>query len=172
MSDLDLAVAQRGRKLSTNHLAPMLVACPCEEIGGKLSIRVIFSNHCYTERYDPDRHDVGQIYRRDSSGPRVFCPIRHKLSFRLPAIVGELMRQKVHQTAHRNYVYAVSLNVEGQHYEVFLTLQRDSTAGVDLRMTIQSAYVVDRPWPQQRAVRFKLLAYKILRGQPIKFAPR
>lgn len=162
---------------SIAHLAPLVIRCACPDIGRDLVIRVAFSNHCYSEKFDPERHDPEQIIVRDAGGRRVFCPVRHGLSYRLPEIVKRLPQEQVYQTAQRrNYVFAVPLAIEGQVYEVFFVLQRaEKVPGIDLRLTVESAYPVDAPTPRPRrpnAIRFKVLAYKVLRGQPVRFAAR
>ncbi|MGH7037381.1 MAG: hypothetical protein ACREE4_16490 [Stellaceae bacterium] len=73
-----------GREFSIAHLAPLVIRSACPDIGRDLVIRVTFSNHCYTEKFDPEPHDPEQIVVRDAGGPRVFCPIRHGLSSQLP----------------------------------------------------------------------------------------
>jgi hypothetical protein len=166
-----------GRKFSTDHLAPMSIRCRCEDVDHNLSICVDFSNHCYTERFDVSRHDWTQIIVRDSGGARVFCQTRHGLSLRLPDIVRRLPEETVYQTTQkRNYVYAVPLDIAGQLYEIFFMLQRaDSDLVADLRMTIESAYPTDDPSPRPKrpnGIRFKVLAFKVLRRQPVRFAPR
>lgn len=166
-----------GKKFPIGHLAPMTIACPCEDIGRDLAILVSFSNHCYTEGFDGGRHDPGLIIVRDGGGPRVFCPIRHELSSRLPGIIRNFPTQKVYQTAQqRNYVYSAPLDIDGKIYEVFFMLQRaERLPGVDIRMTIESAYPADAPNPRPNrpnAIRFKVLAHKIVRRQPVRFAPR
>ena len=155
----------------------MTIACPCADIGRDLAVSVAFSNHCYTEGFDAERHGPEQIIARDAGGPRVFCPIRHGLSIRLPDIVTRLPDEKVYQTTQRrNYVYAAPLDIEGQVYDVFFMLQRaEKVPDIDLRMTIESAYPVDVPIPRPKrpnAIRFKVLAYKVLRREQVRFAPR
>lgn len=155
----------------------MMIACPCDGMDRDLAVAVSFSNHCYTEGFDPTRHDNAQIIVRDGGGPRVFCPVRHGLSLRLPAIVDRFPDEKVYQTSsRRNYVFAVPLEIERQIYEVYFMLQRAETASmVDLRLTIESAYPVDAPTPRPKrpnAIRFKVLARKVLRRERIHFAPR
>ncbi len=163
--------------IETSHLAPGTIACPCDDIGRDLTIRVSYSNHCYTEGFDPARHDEGQIIVQEHGRSRVFCPIRHSLSFRLPGIVTGLPGQKVHQTTQqRNYVYAAPLDIEGQVYEVYFMVQRAETVpGVDLRMTIESAYPVGTPNLRRKrpsTIRFKILASKVFRREQVRFAPR
>jgi hypothetical protein len=88
-----------------------------------------------------------------------------------------LPSEKVYQTAQlRNYVFGASVNLAGQIYEVYLMLQRaENVPDMDLRMTIESAYLVDVPTPRPKrpnTIRFKVLAYKVLRREPVRFTVR
>jgi hypothetical protein len=135
-----------GREVDIGHLAPRMVACPCEPIGRDLTIRVVYKNHCYSEAFCEARHAKEEILFYDSpESPRVFCPIRHGLSHQLPALIERLPSQKVHQTPEaRNYVYVVSLRVSNQIYEIYFMLQRAQPEDeADLRLTIESAYPVE-----------------------------
>lgn len=159
------------------HLKPYMILCPCPDIGRDLTIRVNFLSHCYTEHFDPDQHDRTEIIIRDAGGPRVFCPIRHGLSLRLPGIVARLPDARVYQTAERrNYVYAVPLETEDGLYEMYFMLQRvERRQGTDLRLTVESAYPVNAPTPRPRrpnSIRFVVLARKVFLRQPVRFAPR
>lgn len=166
-----------GAAVSLDHLAPLTFTCPCRDIGRDLIVGVVFLNHCYTEHFDETKHRKEQIVLYDGgSRPRVFCPIRHGLSVRLPGAVSSLPGKRVFQTPEqRNYVYAVPLELEGQVYEIFFQLQRYRAEGADLRLTVESAYPVENRSPTRRrpqAIRFNVLAYKILGNRPVRFAPR
>lgn len=171
-------IIHNGNPVSLDHLAPTSFACPCEGIGRDLEIGVSFRNHCYTEKFDPLAHSKDQIVLFDGfQRPRVFCPIRHGLSFQLPDKIRELPGQKVFQTAERrNFVYAVTLQMTNQLYEIFFMLQRAEKAeGMDLRLTVESAYPVNAqsPLPKRpQAIRFGILALKTFRRQEVRFAAR
>ncbi len=154
-----------------------MLDCPCAAISRNLSISVAFSSHCYTKSFDPAEHDWEQVTLHDGAGkPRVLCPIRHGLSFRLPDMVTALPGAKVFLTpAQKNYVYSVPLDLAGQSYEMFFMLHRVNKAAEDLRMTVQSAYPMTTPAARRKrpsAIRFPMLAYKVYRGEPVRFAPR
>ena len=106
-----------GQVVSIGHLAPMEFNCPCPDLQRDLVIAVAFSNHCYSKSFDEAVHSAEDVIVYGAgSRARVFCPIRYELSIRLPAIVASLPEQKVYQTAEqRNYVFAVPLEIEGQH---------------------------------------------------------
>jgi hypothetical protein len=167
-----------GRVLSIDHLAPFEIKCPCEPIDRDLTIWVHFQNHCYTEDFDESKHIKEHILCWDSpTRPRVFCEDRYDLSHKLRPLLTELPKRRVHQTTQiRNYVYVVPLEIEGHIYEIYFMLQRAQGKDVaDLRLTIESAYPVEVPTPlpkRPNAIRFFVLAHKVLTNQPIRFAPR
>lgn len=171
-------IIYEGVEQSIEHLAPVKITCPCQDIERDLNIQVSFSSHCYTKAYDPECHDKEEIVVHEASDrARVFCPIRYELSHRLGGIVANLPQRKVYQTPEtRNYVYAVPLDIEGQNYEVYFMLQRaEKIAKIDLRMMVESAYPVDTPSPVKSRpgkIRFPVLAYKVFARKLIKFAPR
>jgi len=166
-----------GEKFALGHMAQTVIKVPCSDIGREIVIGVTFTCHCYTEMYDAKKHKEEEIGLKDSGGrPRVFCKIRHELSARLPGIIGNLPGKRVYQTAQqRNYVYAVPLEIDGQIYEVYFMLQRHKGERFDLRLTVESAYAVQAASPTRkrpRAIRFNVLAYKVMMNQPVKFAAR
>lgn len=167
-----------GVQITIAHLGPMTFSCPCPDIGRDLIVAVAFSSHCYTEGFDGECHEPHQIALYDAGGkPRVFCPVRHGLSAQLPALVASLPNRKVFQTAElRNYVFSVPIKTEGKIYQVFFMLQRaEQVSGIDLRLTVESAYPVDvAPTLPKRpgSIRFRILAYKILRREQVRFAAR
>jgi hypothetical protein len=175
-----LVIVYKGAGMSLDHLfgEPLIFQCPCEDIGRDLNIRVHFTPHVYTESYDDSIHTPDQIiYSEGKDRHRVFCPIRYKLSLELPELVCDLPKWKVHQTAERrNYVHVVQLEVSNQFYEIYFMLQRAAGGDeVDLRLTVESAYPVEvaTPLPKRpRAIRFFVLARKVLRNEPIHFAAR
>jgi hypothetical protein len=167
-----------GEVVSIAHLAEDEIRCPCESINRELVIKVTYKNHCYTEVWNQEKHTREEILLYDSPDrPRAFCPIRYKLSFELPKLINELQKKRVYQTPEaRNYVYVVSLTISNQIYEIYFMLQRAQSGDrADLRLTVESAYA-DTELPvtkkRPRAIRFLILAQKVLMKQEIKFAAR
>jgi hypothetical protein len=170
-------ITHNGAVVSIAHLAPMTLLCPCHGLPRDLVIEVDFTAHCYTEKYVEGQHTDADIVTYDGGNrPRIFCPIRHNLSHRLPEIVAGLPNKKVKQTAEkRNYVYVVPLEIGGQVYEMYFMIQRaEQRPNIDLRMTVESAYIPTDPTPLggTNSIRFKVLASKILRREEIKFPAR
>jgi hypothetical protein len=171
-------IVHDGKEVLIDHLAPMTIVCPCAPIGRDLVIDVMFANHCYTEKFNSDVHELEQIILTEAGGRhRIFCPIRYELSLRLPELIKALPKCRVHQTAQlRNYVYVVPLEIEDRPYEIYFMLQRAaSDSHADLRLTVESAYIdYDGSNIRKRPnkIRFVILAHKILTNQQIRFAPR
>jgi hypothetical protein len=172
-------IIHNGQVMPLDHLTSFTFDCPCPDIKRDLSIRVQFANHhCYTKKYDPKVHKPEQIIITESKDRhRVFCPDRYKLSHQLRKLISELPTKRVHQTSRsRNYVYVVPVEVGGNPYEIYFMLQRAAPAdAADLRLTVESAYRVDGPLNLRKrpnAIRFAVLAHKVLMNQRVRFAPR
>jgi hypothetical protein len=163
-------IIHNGRVVSLAHLEPM--------IRRELLIGVIFRNHCYTEAFDAALHTRDQIVLHDGpQWPRVFSENRHRLSASLPNLVAKLPSQRVHQTTEqRNYVYEANVELETAPYQIYFMVQRaHNEKGVDLRLTIESAYPAHGTHALRKRpnnIRFSILAYKVLMGQPIRFSAR
>lgn len=161
-----------------SHLCPIKFDCPCAGLEHPLRIRAVFSPHCYTDAYDPQKHIVDAICVYDAypNRPRVFSVLRYALSLQLPEIVRSFPGVKVHQTAQaRNYVYAAPVETADGVYCVFFMLQRNRTDGADLRLTVESAYPVVGAMARRKrpnTIRFSVLALKIFKRQPVRFSPR
>jgi hypothetical protein len=172
-------IIHNGQVMTFDHLIPFRFNCPCPDINRDLSIRAHFANHhCYTRRYDPTIHTPEEIIVTEAKDRhRVFCPERYELSRRLPKLIPELPDKRVNQTSQsRNYVYVVPLEILGNPYEIYFMLQRAAPDdAADLRLTVESAYRSDGP-PNLRkrpnAIRFVVLAHKVLTNQAVRFAPR
>ncbi|WCM23909.1 hypothetical protein NDK50_23995 [Paraburkholderia bryophila] len=106
---------------------------------------------------------------------RAFCADRHRWSCRLPGIVAQLGERRCYFTGHSNWLVIEDITEHGDpvEYEVFFRLRR---AGASvLRLVIESAYVRDIsngkpgvPRNRRSIVRFRVMAAKILRGEPIR----
>lgn len=167
-----------GAAFDLSHLSPIAFECPCAGLDRPLRIRAVFSTHCYTDAYDPQKHLADAICACDAfpNRPRVFSALRHALSLRLPEIVRSFPGVKVHQTAQaRNYVYAAPVETIDGVYCVFFMLQRNRTDGADLRLTVESAYPVSGAMARRKrpnTIRFSVLALKIFKRQPVRFSSR
>lgn len=167
-----------GIAIDLAHLEPLVMPCPTPGQPATCRINVRYSNHCFTEAFDPDRHDPARLVV-DHKRPRAFDPSRYELSKRLPAMIGALPGARVHQTPERrNYLYFTALSeLPGTEYQMFFTVKKArADASHHVELFVESAYSaaigsgarVKRP----NAIRFSVLALKTCRGEPIRFAPR
>jgi len=171
-----------GAAIDLMHLEPRHLSCPIKERAEGLEINVRFSNHCFTEAFDPASHGQDLIVM-DHLRPRAFDRRRYELSRHLPAMVAALPGATVHQTPERrNFLYCVTLPEPVQPgpeadgiYQMFFTLRKAAKASrQQLDLFVESAYAgpgtvrVKRP----NAIRFAVLAWKVYKGEAIRFAPR
>jgi hypothetical protein len=66
----------RGRSYDLSHLHPFVFEAASAKVPRPLRINVRFTNHCYSEAFDPDRHGPNDPTIRDGARNRVFAPDR------------------------------------------------------------------------------------------------
>lgn len=168
----------QGVQFDLGHLAPTQMTCPrIGADGPDLVIDVGFSHHAYTVSVPGIPTAAGAPHVSERGDMRVFDVVRWQQSRDyLPGMVASLPAARVEFTPEkRNYRYALKGRLEdGQEYALFFSLRRSSTAGHDLRMTVESAYAVP-PGSRGRSpgeIRFGVLAMKVMRGEVIQHPPR
>ncbi|OOH88126.1 hypothetical protein BMT54_08940 [Pasteurellaceae bacterium 15-036681] len=93
-----------NRQYDLSHLAPIDISFFGEKVNKELLVRILFSDHCFTERSDE--------YSRNSA--RKFSRERYELSKHLPEIIRSMFNEKVnvYQTsARRNFAYVVKVSL-------------------------------------------------------------
>lgn len=165
-----------GQPISLDHLEPIQLIVPTHLKPDGARIDVLFSNHCFSERFDPALHIGAQAIVWDGRIRRVFDQRRYELSRALPGIVNDLASAVVFQTPEANFVRIVvpaPAGAAGVDYRMFFRLKTVSSEGADLKLRVESAY---SPKPGQalstRAmskIRFTVLVDKTLRGERIRF---
>ena len=168
----------KGSALDLSYLSPFVFECstPGEAKPEFLTVNVRYSNHVFSEAFDDAAHTEDTAIW-DHKRKRAFCQERYDLSFELPKLLRDLGNAKVHQTAsRRNYLYFRALSqLAGRQYQIYFTLKKQRTRRSDLDLFVESAYASDRPAQIRRrpsTIRFAMLALKVYRGQPVKFAAR
>ena len=133
--------------LSLTHLEPFTLVIDSEKAKKTLRIRVTFSNHCFTKRFYPETEPKGfPLLDTDTPRPRIFCPVRYRLSFQLPELIRSIQASgaKVKQTsARRNWAYSIQIEDPEGPYHVFFELSRSGNhqkAWQDLNLVVESAY--------------------------------
>jgi hypothetical protein len=165
-----------GEVISLDHLEPFHLMVPTQAKPSGVRIDVVFSNHCFSEVFDPARHVGPRVEIADGRVRRVFDKGRYQLSRALPEIVRGLPSAPVFQTPEANFVrivIPVPAGGPGTEYRMFFRLKKDGVVGADLKLRVESAYC---PSPGQALstafmskVRFTVLVDKTLRGEPLKF---
>jgi len=162
-----------GEAVDFTHLEPFEFRCVTEGRPAGAVIAVHFSNHCFTEAYDPEKHEGRPIVLDGRERERAFCPVRYQLSLKLPDLVLALPESQVFLTPEANFV-RVQLD-DGAEYRMYFNMRRVAPGGDhDLRMFVESAYPPDgRALPTRRMqkVRFKVVVDKLLRNEKLRFAP-
>lgn len=167
-----------GHVYDLAHLDSFQFEVSSAKVPRPLRINVRFTNHCFSEAFDPAKHPTSEPVIPDGSRRRAFCPNRYALSPRLPGLIRGLAdpAARVHETAaRRNWMHAaiVEVPVAGSRYQIFFELRRTVPArrGLqDLDMIVESAYPVDpnRPEPNILGpVRFALLAGSLFVGKTV-----
>src|SRR5258708_4483104 len=65
----------------------------------QLSVRIRFSNHCYSLEHYGDEEPEGSHFIVNSGQRRLFCPIRHEHSLCLPNLFREMCEKPTHTVA-------------------------------------------------------------------------
>lgn len=160
------------------HLEPFSINVDSKKAGKVLNVRVRFTCHCYTVGFKEELHQPGHPVLKDMGGrERLFCPIRYRLSFDLPAIVQGLQdgRANVKQTTRlRNWAHSLVIEDPQGPYHVFFEVRRAAKHGnrikQDLDLTVESAYHEDPtmgPPALRGNMRFNILCGKVYRGEPV-----
>ena len=157
------------------HLNPFHMTVDSTRAGRELRVHVVFTNHCFSEGFDPAIHGPASPLIPRQQPPRVFNQVRYDLSKQLPLLIREVNSPKaqVQQTsAGRNWVHSVRIDTLAGPYHVFFVLRREGQENrrlQDLNMTVESAYPQGaQSAPQVRGrIGFVLLAGKTFLGEPV-----
>jgi hypothetical protein len=135
-----------GQRYEFAHLQPFEIALQLGLDDGtlhQLAVQISFSTHCFTEAFDPVKHQDHHRYNYRQE-LRAFDLQRYSCSLSLPSIIQNLPRCKVYRASNSNYTYVAQLQLEGvaQPYSLFFQFkpQVSSARGV-LKMYVQSAYL-------------------------------
>lgn len=161
-----------GKPVSLEHLEPFEFSVIPKGLQVSATISVRFHDHCFTETFDPARHDTPILSAQASRHEqRAFDPVRYQLSHQLPGLIRGLDGKRIASTNQDNLVRFEQ--EQGGDYGVFFTLRRESPKRCGL--FVVSAYLLDRP--RQTIVttgemRFNVAVAMVLEGRRPKFPPR
>jgi len=165
------AITFEGEAVDLTHLDEFTMTVVTQGRPAGAAVRVRFSNHCYSERFDEVLHADRPVVM-DHKNKRAFCPIRHAMSKQLPDLVRGLPESHVYMTPEANYV-KIAL-AQGVEYRVYFNLRR-AGGGIDLNLFVESAYAPDDDAlaaAKMQRVRFKVLVDMVLAGKKLKFNHR
>jgi len=169
------ALAIGGQTYDFAHLEPFTFTISSQLAKRDLRVHVTFSNHCFTQSYDAATHPAAEPIILDGARRhRTFCPIRYRLSKKLPAIFLGLShpKAKVWETsAERNWCFSMTIDDPSGPYHVFFEIRRagqDRRQWQELNLVVESAYhEADGGGPSLKgAMAFVLLCGKIYMRQP------
>ena len=166
-------LAVEGSLVSFGHLEPRQLVVPTQAKPTGVLVDVVFSNHCFSESFNPGAHVGGVVDVWDGGKRRIFDQTRYTLSLALPAIVDALPFSPVFRTPEANFVRITApLGAPGVDYRMFFRLERAGRgAGYDLKLRVESAYSPNPgqavPTRDMTKVRFVMLVDKTLRGERI-----
>jgi hypothetical protein len=138
------------RQIHVPHLAPHIISFHLPK-GDIIGIKVIYSSHCWSESYDPNRHLNAAMFIMDGSRPRVFDTVRFEESRVLNIFLNELATHQLYLTpSDRNFgVYNATTIVNGVAYTAFFTLKKERNRLDGFRhslvMRVESAYHAPQP---------------------------
>lgn len=164
-----------GQHIDLSHLDPFTFVINSKQAKRDLRVHVTFSNHCFSRCYDEARHPVGEpVIDARSARPRTFCPIRYRLSQRVPELIRTLNHPKTkvwETTSERNWCYSITIDDPEGPYHVFFEIRRasrDRRQWQDLHLVVESAYHQDeKDGPKLKgSMAFILLCGKVYLGEP------
>lgn len=170
------SVTVNGEVVGFRHLQPFTFFIESKLAKKTLRVRVTFSNHCFTKKYEACKHIQGMpIFDSETDRPRSFCPIRYRLSYSLHDIINRLNgpKVKVFETSQeRNWCYSIIIDDPSGPYHIFFEVRRPSSHQEkyqDLNLVVESAYNEDPkrgPPVLKGQMMFSLLCGKVYVKQP------
>jgi len=166
-----------GQTIDFAHLEPFqfTIATTARPKGAVVDVR--FSNHCFSDAYDPARHP-NPVDVWDRGQRRAFDQSRYDLSRGLKPIIEALPAASVFQTPEANFVRIVPPGDDAQEYRIYFNVKRGGGAvDADVSLFVESAYYPDGRKPllkpsQMTKVKFALLVDKTVRGEKLRFQYR
>jgi hypothetical protein len=167
-----------GQPIDLTHLEPFQFVMPTTARPKGAVVDVRFSNHCYSDAYDPERHpDPVDVWDRGKR--RVFDQGRYDLSLGLRAAIEVLPASNVYHTPEANFVRIVAPGNETLEYRIYFNVRQGGggPVGADVSLFVESAYRPDQRKQvlkpaQMTKVKFALLVDKTVRGEKLRFQYR
>lgn len=130
------------------HLNPFTMRFSSISARRTLRVNITFSNHCFS--FSPAE---GGVYDDElklvdhGNRPRIFCPIRYRLSKRVPEIVRSLNNDRCYvweTKTTRNFNYSIEIDDPEGPYHLFMKVTRSTNLKQqEVSVFIESAYHED-----------------------------
>ena len=168
----------RGQVYDLSHLHPFQFDVSSSKVPRRLRINVRFTNHCFSEAFDPAKHPADEPVIPDGQRRRAFCPDRYDLSPRLPSLIRGLAdpgsaRPRDRRPSELDVCCPRRGAVRGHAIPDLLRAAAHrprATALQDLDMVVESAYPADPSRTEPNIlgpVRFALLAGSLYLGKVV-----
>ena len=158
------------------HLTPLELAVQFDDNTYKVLVR--FSCHCFTENFDPDRHDDQAVCEcrvcRGRQEKRALAVDRHQLSLQLPELFRDLNRNKtVYRTERRSFFFVRNMSVPGssgsnEPYVVFFRPIKAGCSDIDVIIEVESAYPKTNMTRYASPVKFPRAICSTARNEPLE----
>ena len=137
----------------------------------EIAVRIVYSNHCYTENIAPTESRIGLTIVRDKKIDRRFDTKRYADSLMLPAMFAELVANpttRIYLTHEANWtVWEIVHRVGGKRYYAFFRVKRIATAANCVELFVESAYERDSSVGIARHLMFGRVLEKTLAGKRV-----
>lgn len=158
-----------------SHLNPFNLTFESKMAKKEIRVNVSFTNHSFTKSYIADLELEGYpLFDQETERPRIFCPIRYRLSTELPNLILGLNNEtsKVKQTiAKRNWAHSITIEDPSGPYHIFFEIRKSANEkkkSQDINMVVESAYHEDdKPPVFLGRMSFQLLCSKIYMNKPV-----
>lgn len=158
-----------------SHLNPFKIIFTSKMAKKEIRVHVSFTNHAFTKSYVADLDlDDYPLFDQETERPRIFCPIRYRLSKDLSKLIKGLNNEKskVKQTsAARNWAHSITIEDPNGPYHIFFEIRKSSNEKKklqDINMVVESAYHEnDKPPVFLGRMGFQMLCSKIYMNKPV-----
>ncbi|MDE0307973.1 MAG: hypothetical protein OXI87_24270 [Albidovulum sp.] len=156
-----------------SHLDPFKLGIRFD--GNAYTALVMFSCHCFTEKFDAARHDVRAAYEHENE-TRAFDEVRYRLSLSLPSLFRNLGNQTVYHTHKESFFFIRNERLpdraDGIPYAVFFRTHRaEDRDDADVIVRVVSAYAKPGITRFARPVKFPRVIDSAARRIRLKLGP-
>lgn len=133
---------KKWKVFDLSHLNPFSLKVPVNKkwINKELKVFISFSSHCFTAKYDSEKHDFSDKYYQCPDW-RYFCLERYELSKKLlNHIIHELKDNKVFFSKHYDF-FKTKINNDDKYFVFFKVYKDKKWWEYDILLHITSAHI-------------------------------